>query len=1330
MTQWKSYHIDKFLYGYRILNAWQQTTFTQNRSIQDHLALGRAHYADRFAAFNKLRLENALKPKPPEPDLARVSDRPAFVVASKSPENEKVVRERLKGQDVFVAVGAPSILEAYEQGRLHWADRKRIVYVHDDVDFRNLDGFVKMVEKLPKGTHGPCGTADPEALVKDPWWECKDCHGYVRQHFPSGEEKEVPVGVVDKPMEVRFLDGVCLVTVGQAWNWRVPGKPKLWHGYDWLACKRTLDSGSKCFTFTQPNYAYLMHYGWGRMEGYAEGMKLLRTLARPASERRDYPNIHEHLPRLEALSGGNVLELGSRDGASTAALLEGVEKRGGFVWSVDNDPAWKSAWEGHPQWKFIGADSTDVKALKEGGVPDELDLLFIDTEHVYAQVKKEIETWGPKVKPGGVILLHDIHEFPEVRRAAEEYAAGHNLSAEFVDNCNGLGILRTKCPSGDPGERGLPGTSADLGTKDISYVIPVAAPSAFLERCVGSIRKWSPGSEVIVVANGCAIPPVVESMTDKIVPIEINARFGAGCNRGVMEASRNLVCILNDDAQLVDDTPAKLVRALVGGSAVAAPYCNLAKPPQGDIPRASTPATSLYPDAVVGVCMMMATGLYRDAGGFDPRLDTYEDDDLCRRIREGFVGARCEIVGGAWINHEKHATFKALGENVFRIMAENGIVFKRKHPRIKVVAIARNEERAVKGFFEQFTPVTRDWCLLDTGSTDKTKEIAASVGVMVEESPFENFSQARNEALKRFGKDADWVIMLDPDERLDWHTIRYVKELLFTTDEDVFLAPLDALYPNGSRKAFVPKPFLFRARSDIRWVFKVHEKLVGSLKQALVKNAMNTHVIALHEDGRRGEMVGFYQDLQNQEPYFTDPAYRARMREKWPILDYDRLDDARIKKVYIGPLVSAVIPTYKRPELLDKAIWSALNQDYANLEVVVMGDRCPTLDLERYKGVPRLRVYNLPRNHGAGGAAPRNHAITMAAGHLIAYLDDDNAWLPNHVSSVYEAMREKTAFFGFSSMQVDGKDMGFTEPKFQGIDTSCVVHIKDLVRRYGPWKSREEEKSYAHDWKFVERWVKGGEPWVCTKLPTLVYNAATSGQAEFLKGKTAEKAALEGPPGVEGVLGTVSVLGSQGPLLLSIMIPTIPSREESLKKLLDRLEPQAKGKPVEIRILKDDMKMTISEKRQIGFRMASGKYVTFIDDDDMVEPTYVDDILEALEADPDLVVFDMEVTGYPSGPNITKVGIEYGRDLDTPKAYYRLPTYLMVWRKSLAVQVPFRNVLDEDANWAVRIAPLVDPGKQVRIDKILYHYQYNPATTTQGAVQKILRKRAEKANSG
>jgi hypothetical protein len=347
-----------------------------------------------------------------------------------------------------------------------------------------------------------------------------------------------------------------------------------------MACKKTIDAGDRCFTLSQPGEPVLMHFGWGRMEGLFDALKIVRNMMRTAADRRDHPNINVYLPRLEEAAKGNVLEMGSRDGVSTDAFLKGVEKRGGFVWSVDCDEAWKDAWTGHPQWKFVHAFSTEQEKIFAAGVPKDLDVVFLDTEHSYELTQKELVLWAPKLKPDGVLMIHDTKEFPELRRAAEEYAAEHGMAMEFLEEATGLGILRPKgapapsepkdstvpCPTGPKGSEGTPGLKPDLVTKDVSYVIPVAKPSELLTRCLTSIRKWSPGSEIIVVANGCTLPPHVESMADKVVPLEMNLRFGAGCNRGAMEATRKLLCILNDDCCFVDaETPQRLVEAISRG---------------------------------------------------------------------------------------------------------------------------------------------------------------------------------------------------------------------------------------------------------------------------------------------------------------------------------------------------------------------------------------------------------------------------------------------------------------------------------------------------------------------------------------------------------------------------------------------------------------------------------------------------------------------------------------------------------------------------------------------------------------------------------------------
>ena len=92
--------------------------------------------------------------------------------------------------------------------------------------------------------------------------------------------------------------------------------------------------------------------------------------------------------------------------------------------------------------------------------------------------------------------------------------------------------------------------------------------------------------------------------------------------------------------------------------------------------------------------------------------------------------------------------------------------------------------------------------------------------------------------------------------------------------------------------------------------------------------------------------------------------------------------------------VSAVIPTRNRPNLVLRAVRSALAQTYRDLEVIVVvdGPDPATSSALATIGDDRLRVIILPRSQGAQAA--RNTGIEAAQGDWIALLDDDDEWLP------------------------------------------------------------------------------------------------------------------------------------------------------------------------------------------------------------------------------------------------------------------------------------------------------------------------------------------------
>ena len=94
-------------------------------------------------------------------------------------------------------------------------------------------------------------------------------------------------------------------------------------------------------------------------------------------------------------------------------------------------------------------------------------------------------------------------------------------------------------------------------------------------------------------------------------------------------------------------------------------------------------------------------------------------------------------------------------------------------------------------------------------------------------------------------------------------------------------------------------------------------------------------------------------------------------------------------------LVSVVIPTLDRPKLLLRAIDSVLRQTYQEIEVIVVVDRPDPDTVSAVQSVndPRVRLIVNPYSSTAAGA--RNAGADHATGEWIAFLDDDDEWLPN-----------------------------------------------------------------------------------------------------------------------------------------------------------------------------------------------------------------------------------------------------------------------------------------------------------------------------------------------
>lgn len=182
---------------------------------------------------------------------------------------------------------------------------------------------------------------------------------------------------------------------------------------------------------------------------------------------------------------------------------------------------------------------------------------------------------------------------------------------------------------------------------------------------------------------------------------------------------------------------------------------------------------------------------------------------------------------------------------------------------------------------------------------------------------------------------------------------------------------------------------------------------------------------------------------------------------------------------------------------------------------------------------------------------------------------------------------------------------------------------------------------------------------------------------------------------------------------LTILIATVPSRLHTFyPRLMDSINKQISGRDdVEVIGLYDNKKRSVGEKRNSLLSLAQGQFLTFIDDDDRIADDYIQSIISTIDdnSDADCIVFDCETTIDGGDKHFSKYSIhfEYGR---TGDQWRGKPAHTMIWRSDIAKKYlyPDKNY-GEDADWVVRAC--ADIKKEVRIDKILYYYDFNNTTT-------------------
>lgn len=148
------------------------------------------------------------------------------------------------------------------------------------------------------------------------------------------------------------------------------------------------------------------------------------------------------------------------------------------------------------------------------------------------------------------------------------------------------------------------------------------------------------------------------------------------------------------------------------------------------------------------------------------------------------------------------------------------------------------------------------------------------------------------------------------------------------------------------------------------------------------------------------------------------------------------------------PLISIIIPTYGRAEMLSRAIDSVLNQTYKNIEVIVINDNFlnsnsfkETLrELEKYGKINKVKIYSDGINRGGGLA--RNKGIELSCGEYITFLDDDDYYYPNKIEKQIEHILNEKIDVSICDMEVRNQK-GELSYRIKG--ESCVGDLSNFL---------------------------------------------------------------------------------------------------------------------------------------------------------------------------------------------------------------------------------------------------------------------------------------------
>lgn len=162
------------------------------------------------------------------------------------------------------------------------------------------------------------------------------------------------------------------------------------------------------------------------------------------------------------------------------------------------------------------------------------------------------------------------------------------------------------------------------------------------------------------------------------------------------------------------------------------------------------------------------------------------------------------------------------------------------------------------------------------------------------------------------------------------------------------------------------------------------------------------------------------------------------------------------------PLLSIVVATWNRSNVLRLSIEAALRSTITDWEMLVIGDACTddTAEVVASFDDARISFHNLAVNHGEQ-STPNNEGIRMARGRYVALLNHDDLWTDDHLATCLEAIEREAADLVFTlTISFDYKNEPFLGgvtgsdryTPYAFIPASSWLFRRELFDEVGPWR--------------------------------------------------------------------------------------------------------------------------------------------------------------------------------------------------------------------------------------------------------------------------------------